>query len=373
MNAESEENNATSSDSVEVKDPTARQQIRFRRRGALGEIILTRPQSLNSLSLDMIRQADPYLRAWAENPAVRAVAIHGDGDKAFCAGGDVRAVHDAGKAGEDLTRRFFAEEYTLNRLIHLFEKPYVALIDGVTMGGGVGLSVHGRYRVAGDRTLVAMPETGIGFFPDVGSTFVLSRMPGGLGMYIALTGARLGPADALYTGFATHYVPSDRILAIPDALVNLSDVPDTDASVAEILTERAGDAGEPPLAEHREAIDRCFQGDSVEAILSALDDEETDWAAATRKTLDGMSPTSLKLTFEALRRAAWQDFDTCLRMEFRISQRCMEGRDFYEGIRSLLVDKDKSPQWDPKTLAEVRDSDIEAYFESLGEDELSLG
>lgn len=355
-----------------AKDPNERQEIRFRRRGPLGEVILTREKALNSLSLDMIRQIDSYLAAWHDNPGVRAVAVYGAGEKAFCAGGDVRAVWESGRAGGDLTRRFFAEEYRMNRRVRRFPKPYVALIEGATMGGGVGISVHGSHRIAGDRTQVAMPETGIGFFPDVGTTYVLARLPGAIGMYMALTGVRLGAADACYAGLATHYVPSDRLLTIPDSLVAISGEQDMRAAVDRAIAERAAEPGPAPLAELRPQIDACFGQDSVPGILDALERDGSDWAERTRQTLARMSPTSLKLTFAALRRAAEQDFDTCLKTEYRLSQSCMAGHDFYEGIRAVLVDKDKTPKWTPERLADVDDAAIASAFEPIGERELTF-
>ncbi len=363
---------STSGGEAVSKDPTERQEIRFRRRGPLAEIILTREKALNALSLDMIQQMDSYLAAWNDNPGVRAVAIYGSGEKAFCAGGDVRAVWQSAREGGDLPQRFFATEYTVNRRIRLFAKPFLALIDGATMGGGVGISVHGSHRVAGDRTQVAMPETGIGFFPDVGTTYVLSRLPGEIGTYMALTGARLGAADAVYTGLATHYVPSETLLTIPDSLVSLSNDTDMRAAVDRAIAERAQDPGPAPLAELRSRIDACFGHDRVEDILDALARDGSDWAQRTRASLDGLSPTSLKLTLAALRRAAGQDFDTCLKTEYRLSQGCMAGHDFHEGIRSVLVDKDKAPQWSPARLAEVEDATIARYFEPLGARELTF-
>ena len=354
------------------KDPTERQEIRFRRRGPLAEIILTREKALNALSLDMIRQMDSHLAAWHHNPGVRAVAVYGAGDKAFCAGGDVRAVWQSARDGGDLPQRFFAEEYTVNRRIRRFSKPYVALIDGATMGGGVGISVHGSHRVAGDRTQVAMPETGIGFFPDVGTTYVLARLPGEIGTYMALTGARLGPADAVYAGLATHYVPSDALLTIPDSLVAVSNERDMRATIDSAIAARAQDPGPAPLAELRAQIDACFGKNSVEGILDALERDGSDWAQRTRATLDRMSPTSLKLTFAALRRAAEQDFDTCLTTEYRLSQGCMAGHDFREGIRAVLVDKDKAPRWSPARVADVDDAAIAAYFDPIGARELTF-
>lgn len=357
---------------AETKDPTARQEIRFRRRGPLAEIILTREKALNALSLDMIQQSDSYLTAWAENPAVQVVAVYGAGEKAFCAGGDVRAVWDSHKAGGALPRAYFRHEYTLNRRVRHFPKPYLALIDGATMGGGVGISVHGTYRIAGENTVVAMPETGIGFIPDVGTTHVLSRLPGQVGMYMALTGARLGPADAVHAGLATHYVPSSEVLRIPDALVAVSTDTDMTAVIDRVLSDKAVDPGPAPIAGLRERIDRCFAGDSVEAIMDALERDGSDWANATLASLNRMSPTSMKLTHAALRRAESMDFDDCLKMEYRLSQACMAGHDFHEGIRAVLVDKDKSPMWSPARVEDVDNETVAAAFQSLGDDELTF-
>lgn len=345
-------------------------EIAFHRRGSLVEVEMTRPKALNALTLGMIEVLDPALRGWRDDPQVQAVAIRGTGEKAFCAGGDVRAVWEAGRQGGDLTRTFFWEEYSLNRLIHAYPKPYVAMIDGITMGGGVGLSVHGSHRIAGDRTMVAMPETAIGFFPDVGATWVLSRLEGEIGMYMALTGARLKAADALYAGFATHYVGGDRSEEVLDALAAADWSGDAKATVDRVLADFVGDPGEAPLKANREAIDRCFGQDSVEDIVRALEREGTDWAQETLETLHSRSPTSMKLGFAALRRGKTMDFDACMTMEYRLSQACMAGHDFFEGIRAVLVDKDHAPKWQPATLAEVNDQTIEQAFAPLGEGDL---
>mgnify|MGYP003836306135 CR=1 FL=1 len=363
-------NDSTSAQAAENLGGT--EEIAFRRRGGLAEVEMTRPKALNALTLAMIEAFDPKLRGWADDPQIHAVAIKGTGEKAFCAGGDVRAVWEAGKAGGDLTRTFFWEEYSLNRLIHAFPKPYVALIDGITMGGGVGLSVHGSHRVAGDRTMVAMPETAIGFFPDVGATWVLPRLEGELGTYMALTGARLKAADALYAGFATHYVGGERKDEVADALA-AADLSAGNAAVDRVLADFAGDTGEAPLQAHREAIDRCFGQDSVEDIFRALEREGSDWAQETLETLHGRSPTSMKLGLAALRRGAELDFDACMTMEYRLSQFCMADHEFYEGIRAVLVDKDHAPQWQPATLAEVDDVRIARAFEPLGARDLLFG
>lgn len=354
------------------------QDIRFDVAGPVGIVTLDRPKALNALNLPMIRAFDPVLAQWERDPAVRAVVIRGAGDRAFCAGGDVRAVWDAGKAmkagqGDGaLTRDFFREEYRLNRRIHRFSKPYVALLDGITMGGGVGLSVHGSHRVTTERTLFAMPETGIGLFPDVGGSWFLPRCPGRTGTYVALTGARLHAADVLYLGVGTHHVPSGRLDAVVGDLAAADWSGEAAGVVDAVLGRHAADAGEASLAAQREAIDRCFGFGTVEEILSALEREGTDWADAALKVLSQMSPTSLKITLRQIGTGAGLDFDDAMRMEYRLSQACMRGHDFYEGIRALLVDKDRSPKWRPASLRDVGEADVEGHFAPLGSNELSF-
>ena len=346
--------------------------ILFSERGPLAEVMLNRPKALNSLTLEMIRAFDPRLAAWAVDDAVKAVVVRGEAEKAFCAGGDIRAIWEAGKAGGALTADFFREEYGLNRRIHVFDKPYVALIDGITMGGGVGVSVHGSHRVAGDRTVFAMPETAIGFFPDVGATWVLPRLPGAIGVYMALTGARLKAADCVYAGLATHYVPGARMGEVPDALAAADWSGEAHAAVDAVLAELAGDPGPAPLAEVREAIDRCFSRDSVEAVVAALEREGGAWAEGTLETMRARSPTSMKLALRAVRAGGRQSFDECMTMEYRISQAVMAGHDFFEGVRALIVDKDQAPQWRPARIEDVDDAEIESYFRPLGERDLAF-
>ncbi len=342
------------------------QDILFERKDGLAVTTLNRPGALNALTLEMCEAYDRQLVSWAADESVRAVVIKGAGERAFCAGGDVRAIWQAGKKGEALTADFFRAEYRMNRRIEVFPKPHIAFLDGVTMGGGVGISLHGHHRVATERTLIAMPETGIGLFPDVGGTHFLSRLPGGLGLYLGLTGARMKAADALYAGFATHYVPSNRLDEVETELAKADDI---DA----VLRDLSEDPGPAPLAEHRAAIERCFVQDSVEAALDALAAEPGDWAAKTLITLkERCSPTSLKVTFEALRRAAKLDFDAAMVMEYRLSQAFMAGHDFYEGIRALLIDKDNAPAWDPASLAGVTDDLVEAHFAPPAAGELSF-
>src|SRR5436309_14496533 len=236
--------------------------ILFGVEGGVATVILNRPQALNAFTLDMYRRFDPMLRAWADDPAVHAIVIRGAGGRAFCAGGDIRAIYEAGRGlsgDRALTAVFFREEYELIRQIHRFPKPYLAIIDGITMGGGAGVSVNGAWRIATERTMLAMPETGIGLFPDVGATRFLNLAPGHIGRYLALTGARLGPADARYCGFATHFVPRELVAALVEALGHMTwRIGEEGVQVEEALAGFDGDPGEPPLAARRAAIDRCF-------------------------------------------------------------------------------------------------------------------
>jgi enoyl-CoA hydratase len=346
--------------------------ILFGREGGLATVTLNRPQALNAFTLDMYRRFDPKLRAWAEDAGVNAVLIRGAGDRAFCAGGDVRAIYESGRGisgDRSLTSVFFREEYELIRRIHRYPKPYVAIIDGITMGGGAGVSVNGAYRVATERTMLAMPETGIGLFPDVGATRFLNLCPGRIGRYLGLTGARVGAADALYCGFATHYVPRERVGELVSALA-ISD------SIDETLAGFTADPGPAPIAQRRPAIDRCFAGDTVEAILDALRREaagggaDAAWAGETRAGLVTKSPTSLKVTLRQLITGRDYEIEEALALEYRLTQHVMAGHDFYEGVRAVLVDKDQKPRWDPPTLAAVNERLVDAYFAPLGQSEL---
>jgi enoyl-CoA hydratase/carnithine racemase len=352
--------------------------ILFGCQGGVGTVLLNRPQALNAFTLAMYRQFDSKLRAWAKDPDIHAVLIEGAGDRAFCAGGDVRAVYEAGKgiSGDpSFTSVFFAEEYRIISFIHHFPKPYVAIIDGITMGGGAGVSVNGAYRVATERTMFAMPETGIGLFPDVGATRFLNLCPGHIGRYLGLAGARLGAADALYCGFATHFVPRELVPDLRAALTGIAwDAANRRSQVEAVLARFNADPGPPPLDVRRAVIDRCFAGDSVEAILDALQSETGDpqWAAETRALLLTKSPTSLRITLRQLILGRGLDLEDALRLEYRMTQHVMAAQDFYEGVRAALVDKDQKPRWRPGSLAEIDESAAEAYFAPLGDGELAF-
>jgi enoyl-CoA hydratase len=352
------------------------------RAGGLATLTINRPQALNALTLENYRRMAPMLTAWAADPEVRAAVVQGAGGRAFCAGGDVRAIYEAGSgiAGDPaLPAMFFAEEYRVIRDIHRFPKPYVAIVDGITMGGGAGMSVNGAYRVATERTMFAMPETGIGLFPDVGATRFLNRAPGRIGRYLGLTGARLHAADALYCDFATHAMAHDRIEALVAALAAINwEAGRERAQTEAVLAAFATDPGAAPLKALQPAIDHCFAGDTIEAILASLAAEakaggaDAQWAADTHAALLTKSPTSLKVTLRQLILGHDYDLDQALTLEYRLTQHFMKANDFYEGVRATLVDKDHRPRWRPSTLAEVDDAMVESYFTPLGAAELDF-
>lgn len=328
-------------------------------RGGIGLITLNKPKALNSLNLAMIEVLSPQLDAWAVDDAVRAVVIRGAGDRAFCAGGDIRAMYEG--RGTDAGPNFFGAEYKLNIAIHNYPKPYVALMDGITMGGGVGLSVHGTHRVLTERTLFAMPETGIGLFPDIGASWILPRCPGELGMYLGLTGYRCKTADTLYAGIGDVSVASERLDELVDALAAADDLSAT--GIDKLISGFAAEGEPAPLAAHREEIDRCFAGDSVEDILAHLEAEGSEWAAETAATIARMSPTSLKVTFRELREGrTLERIEDIMRMEYRIAHRSFRGHDLFEGIRAVVIDKDGKPDWQPKELSAVSEADVAEYF-----------
>ena len=335
-------------------------EILFERKGAAGLVTLNRPQALNAVTLGMVRALTRQLQEWRDDPSVTRIVAIAAGGKAFSAGGDIRTLYDAGMSGRHAEMlAFFDEEYALNTVIKHYSKPYVALIDGICMGGGVGISVHGSHRVAGDRYLFAMPEVGIGFFPDVGATWFLPRLPGQLGAYCALTGDRLGAADGVAATIATHRVASSRFADLAEALCGTLSVDATIAAFAEPPEEQK-------LAPHRAAIDRLFAHDRVEDILVVLDADGSEFAAKSAATIRTKSPTALMLALAQMREGAKLTFTGCMSCEFRIVSRVIRGYDFYEGVRAVIVDKDNAPRWRPASLAEVSDEEIARYFAPLG-------
>ena len=328
--------------------------ILFRVDGMLGRVTLNRPQALNALTLEMCAALQTQLSAWADDSNIAAVAIDAVPGRAFCAGGDIRIVSQWGQEGDPRALEFFRTEYALNSFIKHFPKPYVALIDGICMGGGVGISIHGSHRVVTEKALFAMPETAIGFFTDVGGSYFLPRMPGATGTYLGLTGARIKAADMLYVGAATHFVPFTELPRIAERLA-AGEAPD------HVLRGSAKGAGEPALAALRAAIDGVFSASTVEEIVARLDDCG-GWGSETAQLLAKGSPTSLKLVRHALNAGKDRTLDACLEMDFQIVAEILKGHDFREGVRALLIDKDNAPRWVPRRLEDVSGADIARFF-----------
>ncbi|MGL4239772.1 MAG: enoyl-CoA hydratase/isomerase family protein, partial [Beijerinckiaceae bacterium] len=324
---------------------------------------------LNALNMNMVAPVRVQLRAWAGDPAVTRIIIKGAGDRAFCAGGDIRALHDMGKAGElDHPRAFWREEYTLNYELRTYPKPVLALIDGIVMGGGVGMSLHGSHRVASEKLMFAMPEVGIGFFPDVGASYVLPRLPDHIGRYLALTGARIGQADAMMLGLATDAVPSAHMAEIEEALTSVDPV---DA----ILARYRIDPDPAPIAAHADEIRSAFGADSVGEIIERLDRAAiagSAFAATTAAAMRTKSPTTMAIALEQMKRGLSMTFAEAMRMDYRIVNRIAVGHDFYEGVRAVIIDKDQNPRWKPATVDAVDPAAVAAHFEPVPDD-LVLG
>ncbi|NVJ97179.1 MAG: enoyl-CoA hydratase/isomerase family protein [Alphaproteobacteria bacterium] len=346
-------------------------EVLFETRGNIGLITLNRPKALNALTHNMAVEITRQLGEWKIMPSVQAVVVVGAGDKAFCAGGDVVKVTESYKAGTTEWRDFFHDEYLMNITIDEFPKPYISLVDGITMGGGVGVSIPGDFWVATEKTLFAMPETGLGLFPDVGGGYFLPRLPGETGMYLALTGARIKAPDLYALGIASHVVASDDVDAVVEALAG-AEIKGND-DVADVLKRFHTEPEPAPMAEVFDEIDGAFSGVRVDEILHTLELDESEWAQKQFKILMTKSPTSLKLTFAQLRRGEVLDrFRDNMRMEYRMVNRVMAGNDFAEGVRAILIDKDNAPQWNPNSLDRVSDEEIETYFRSLDDLELDI-
>ena len=332
--------------------------------GGWGRLTLNRPQALHALNTQMCQIMSAALLDWRHDAAVQAVLIDPAGARGFCAGGDIRMIMRSGAQDGVAARGFFAAEYRLNALLFGYAKPVVAVMDGVVMGGGVGISAPASYRVATERTVFAMPETGIGLFPDVGGGWYLPRLAGETGLWLALTGARLKAADCLLLGLATDYVAADRIEALKAAL--LADP----RALEKTLTEFGAEAGEPPLAARREAIDRLFSADSVEAIFAALEADGQAWAAGQLAILKTKSPQALKVALRQLRQGrGMESFEAEMAVEYRIAARVCRTADFREGVRAVIVDKDNAPRWAPPTLDGVTGQALDAIFAPLPEAE----
>ena len=339
--------------------------------GACGRITLNRPRAMNALSLTMVNEMHAALETWAQEDGVQFVLVDGAGERGLCAGGDIRALYNAVVDHRpELATEFFRREYQLNHLISRYPKPYVVLMDGIVMGGGIGISSHGSYRLVTERSQLAMPETAIGFIPDVGGTYLLGTAPGEIGTYMGLTGSRVGAADAILCGLADSMVRSEDLPSLIDALQLCPDVRALEQCLRDYTVEPP-----PGMAPDRlRWIDTCFAGSTVEGIVAALlahPDGEAQQAAALLAT---MSPTSLKLTLQALRNArSSRDLAASLRQEFLLAQACEKGHDLVEGIRAAIVDKDRNPRWSPARLEEVTPAMIHACFHDQTAEALDLG
>lgn len=336
--------------------------------GHLGIITLNRPTVLNSINLNMIHAMHAQLMTWASAEQIKAVIIRAVPGRAFCAGGDLRLTYERHLQHDPSMANFFHDEYQLNRFIHHYPKPYIALLDGITMGGGVGISIHGSHRVVTDHMLFAMPETGIGFFPDVGGTYFLPRLPGKIGFYLGLTGARLGSDDCVAIGIATQKVARESLAELTEAIAQHPFGEDAKASVTEVIERFAIPAKPSQMMSEQSALNECFSAHSIEDILQSLHHSSTILCKDAGILLEKKSPTSLKITLRALQEGKQLDFDACMRQEFRLVCRFLEGHDFAEGIRAVIIDKDQTPHWKPATLKGVSHQDIEHYFAPLTEE-----
>jgi enoyl-CoA hydratase len=338
--------------------------------GALRRLTLNRPTALNALTLDMAVTMSVLLRAWAEDASVGAVLIDGAGERGLCAGGDLRALYDAAKANDrTLPAKFWATEYRLDLMIARYRKPVVAVMDGLVMGGGVGLSAHAAERIVTERSSIAMPEVGIGYFPDVGASFLLARAPGETGVHLALTGERIGAADAIYCGLADRHIPATEVTALP---VQLADCRTAEAVGAQ-LDALSGAPTPGRLATARPWIDRCYAAATVEEIVARLRTSPAAEARAAPATLARMSPTSLKITLRNVRAAvSFKKVEESFQQDYRVSMACIAEHDFVEGIRAAIVDKDRNPAWQPRKLEDVTADIVERHFRSPGAPELKL-
>lgn len=344
--------------------------IIFGREGGLATVLLNRPKALNALTHEMAVELDGELRAWTDDDRVLAVLVEGAGERAFCAGGDIVKLYNEGRAGGRYPYDFYHDEYRTNALIHHYPKPYISLLNGIVMGGGCGVSIPGSHRVATENVMFAMPETGIGLFPDVGGSFFLSRCPGHVGEYLALTGSRLKAADCIYAGVADVHVPAERLGDLKAALAEAAI--DGFDQASRIIETFAADPGAAPLAAVRDDIDRHFSLGSVEDVLASLDGDAGEWAAKTASIIRSKSPTSTKVALRQVRDGASRDFRGCMQMEWRMVNRIIAGHDFYEGTRATVIDKDQAPKWQPATLEAVSDDAVGAYFAPLDSGDLTF-
>ncbi|HAZ7574034.1 enoyl-CoA hydratase/isomerase family protein [Legionella sp. PATHC032] len=340
------------------------EEVLFSQEGQLGFITLNRPKALNALTLTMIMALQKQLSIWKEDHSIKAVVVQAVPGNAFCAGGDIRWLYNAGRSKDSEQMQFFWHEYRLNHFIHHFGKPYISLLDGITMGGGVGISLHGSHPVASERFVFAMPETGIGFFPDIGASYLLNKCPGFLGIYLGLTGNKLGPHDARKAGLVKQVVFAEQMQSMIDALKQEDLSEDAFNRVDQCISSFASNAMPTEASQIKPLIDVCFSRPTVELIRESLQSTEGVWALGVDNTLLQKSPLSLKITLAQIQKAKGLSLAECLKMDFDLASHFMKGSDFYEGVRSLLINKDKSPQWKPSSLELVTDAMVVSYFES---------
>lgn len=346
------------------------QDILFEQRGHAGFVTLNKPETLNAVTDEMLTALNAQLDVWEQDDKVKHIVIKAVEGRAFSAGGDIRHLYDTGTVG-NFDFDFFAREYVLNARIRKFPKPYIALVDGIVMGGGVGVSFHGSHRIAGEKIGFAMPEVGIGFFPDVGASYFLSRLPRQMGLYLGLTGNRVKSADSVALGLATHYVPSDQFVALEEAFI-------TEVDAQEAIANFAQTPETAPYLTYVAHVERAFGSSSLTSVFSELNimqvegGEIGEWAAKTLETLNAKSPTSLAIAFRQIREGANLNIDECMKMEFRILKRVLPEQEFYKGIRAAIIDKDNAPVWNPSSVEAVDPSAIDDHFAGLGDAELNL-
>lgn len=343
------------------------EEVFFEVKESLGLITLNRPKALNALTLSMVRKIHPKLKEWENDSSIKYVLIKAQGEKAFCAGGDIRALHDWGKNNEDEAIGFYREEYTLNQYIKRYPKPYISLVNGIVMGGGVGLSVHGSHRIAGENYSFAMPETGIGLFPDVGGSFFLSRLKYEAGTYLALTGSRIKAADAIFLKTATNFVKSENFSSI------INDLSKGERDPGDIINNYSSSPDEESEFEMISDFSlKNFKGNTIEEIIDNLKNNNSDLARKILSIIGTKSPTSLKVALRSLQLGRKNSFEDCMKMEFRMVNKVMNDHDFYEGVRALIIDKDNKPSWSPKSIEDVDDGFVDEFFHSISENELKF-
>ncbi len=355
-----------------IDAPVAEGDLIARKEGSAGIIRLNRPKAINAVTLEMFHDIDKALDAFEKDPAVAVILLEGAGERGLCAGGDIRALWESSKVKGDLGKILWRDEYILNARIKKFPKPYVSFMDGIVMGGGVGLSAHSAHRVVTEKTKLAMPEVGLGFFPDVGGTWLLSRSPGEIGTYFGLTGQTMNGPDAVYAGFADVVVRSEELPALREVLARAAPgIPSRD--IRTLIETFTTDENAGPVAAMQSKIDRCFAYDRMEDIMAALQRDASDFAQATLKALNEKSPRGMVVTLKLLRLARTaRSLEECLVREYRAALEVFASDDFREGVRAAVIDKDRSPKWSPPRIDDVTPAMVAPYFAEIGADELKF-